>query len=318
MTVSFMFLVASAHAAAGAKKPFLKASELQREIELVSSELTDAPSLRKDGKKAREIQKEVEFMVNRVKSLRDRKLTSEFTKEIGGIEEALSKETSDKGLATEISEVRASLCAQNGFENHEFSECEDFMRKSCEPADTDDVNFINDAPLEDFCVVFFRQEASAGVGQVAMAMAPAPGPAAGPGGAPGPAAPMGPFFGGKALRPLPDQGLDGMLVKHADFDTMSEDWQKEFGPKAGHRQFDEICADFPDNQWCRIHGYHPYPPRETQVVTETVEVPAEAEEPEPQPEPVKEAPPPAPERSGTSTCQITLTALLATAVMFAK
>jgi len=309
-----MFAVAAAHAPSVAKNPSLKASELQREVEHVSLELAK-PFLRNG--ETREIQKEVEFMVNRVKSLHDSELTSEFTKEIGGIEEALSKETSDHGLATEITAVRASLCAQNGFQNHEFSECEAFMRKSCAPADTVDTTYMNDAPLEDFCVLFFRQEASTGVGQVATA--PAPGPAAGPGGAPGPAAPMGPFFGGKRLRALPDQGVEGPLVQHADFDTMVEDWQNEFGPKSGHRKFDEICADFPDNQWCRIHGYLPRQPRKTKVVTETVYVNAEQSEPKSRPpEPVKGQDPVTPERSGTGRCQLTLTALFAAVAMFGK
>jgi hypothetical protein len=320
LAVSFMFVVAVAHAAV-VKKPFLKAaSELQREIQKLSSELTNEP-LQKDGRKTREIQTEVEFMVNRVKSLHDKDLTSEFTNEIEAIEESLAKETTDSGLTTEINEVRASLCAQNGFENHDFASCEAFMRKSCAPADTADSKYSDAAPLEDFCLMFFREEASAGVGQdLAKAVAPAPGPAAGPGGAPGPA-PMGPFFGGKSLRALPDQGVTGQLVRHRDFDTMAEDWQKEFGPKAGHRNFDEICADFPDNQWCRIHGYHPREPRKTKVLTKTVEVPGEEQEintvvqvekepQEPPAEPVV--------RSGTKSCQLTLTALLAAVAMFAK
>jgi len=317
LTVSFMFVVAAAHAAV-VKQPFLKAaSELQREIERVSSELTNEP-LGKDGKKTREIQTEVEFMVNRVKSLHDKELTSEFTNEIEGIEEALSKDTTDNGLTTEINEVRASLCAQNGFENHDFASCEAFMRKTCAPADTADTKYGDDVPLESFCVMFFREEASAGVGQ-AKAMAPAPGAAAGPGGAPGPAPMMGPFFGGKSLRALPDQGFSGAMGQHKDFDTMSEDWQKEFGPKAGHRNFDEICADFPDNQWCRIHGYHPRQPRKTIVVTKTVEVPSEEQEANTVVQVEKEQPPPdAPQRSGTKGCQLTLTALLAAVAMFAK
>jgi len=292
----------------GAKAPTSKASELQREIEHVTLELTkNTPHLRKSGDKAREIQSEVEFMVSRVESLHDSEITSEFTNQIEVIEEAVAEETSDHHMTMEISEVRASLCAQNGYQNHEFAECETFMRKSCEPKDTDDANFVNDEPLDESCVVFFRQEQKSSRG-AQVASAPAPGPAAGPGGAPGPA-PMGTLFGGKGLRELPDQGFDGQLVKHADFDTMNEDWQKEFGPKSGHRDFEDICADFPDNQWCRIHGYHPYPERETKVVTETVEVPAE--EPEPKP---KEPAPPAPERSGTTTCrQLTLTALLVAA-----
>jgi len=309
LAVAFMFV--AVHAVV--RTPFLKVSELQREIERVSSELKSEPLLRKGGNKTREIQTEVEFMVNRVKSLHDRDITSEFTREIEGIEEALSTKTTDNGLAAEINEVRASLCAQNGFENHDFASCEAFMRKNCAPADTADTNYINDAPLEDFCVMFFREEAFAGQ---AKATAPAPGPAAGPGGAPGPAAPMGPFFGGKSLRALPDQGITGPLVRHADFDTMSEDWQKEFGPKAGHRKFDEICADFPDNQWCRIHGYLPSQPRKSKVVTKVVEVPAD--EPESKSTAKPSIPADEPDRSGTNSCQLTLTALLAAVAMFAK
>lgn len=296
--------------ATGGKPSTLKASELQREIEHVTSELSKStPNLRNgDNNKAREIQNEVEFMISRVESLHDSELMSEFTDQLEVVEEAVSKETTDRRITTEISEVRASLCTQNGFQNHEFAECEAFMRKSCEPKDTDDANFVNDEPLDDFCVVFFHQEKVSKGAQAARA--PAPGPAAGPGGAPGPA-PMGTLFGGKVLRELPDQGFDGTLVKHADFDTMNEDWQKEFGPKSGHRDFDEICADFPDNEWCRIHGYHPYPERESKVVTETVEVPAEAQT-------VEEKPPPAPQRSGSSSCQLTLTAFVVAASVFAK
>lgn len=313
-----MLAGAVAHATGGKPSTF-KASELQREIEHVTSELTKStPNLRNgDNNKAREIQTEVEFMVSRVESLHDSELMSEFTDQLEVVEEAVSKETTDRRMTTEISEVRASLCAQNGFQNHEFAECEAFMRKSCEPKNTDDANFVNDEPLEDFCYEFFHQEK---VFFHQAARAPAPGPAAGPGGAPGPA-PMGTLFGGKNLRELPDQGFDGKLVKHADFDTMNEDWQKEFGPKSGHRDFDEICADFPDNEWCRIHGYHPYPERETKVVTETetVEVPAAEEEPEP-PKPAEEEkpPPPAPQRSGSSSCQLTLTAFVVAASVFAK
>lgn len=303
-----MLAGAVAHATGG-KPSTLKASELQREIEHVTSELTKStPNLRNGDSKAREIQSEVEFMISRVESLHDGELMSEFTDQLEVVEEAVAKETTDRRMTAEISAVRASLCAQNGFQNHEFAECEAFMRKSCEPKETDDDNFVNDEPLDDFCVVFFNQEKASKGAQTARA--PAPGPAAGPGGAPGPA-PMGTLFGGKSLRELPDQGFDGKLVKHADFDTMNEDWQKEFGPKSGHRDFDEICADFPDNEWCRIHGYHPYPERETKVVTETVEVPAEPDQP------AEEKPPPAP-KSGSSRCQLTLTAFVVAASVFAK
>mmetsp|Transcript_2198 Transcript_2198/g.5028 ORF Transcript_2198/g.5028 Transcript_2198/m.5028 type:complete len:82 (-) Transcript_2198:26-271(-) len=45
------------------------------------------------------------------------------------------------------------------------------------------------------------------------------------------------------------------MVEHASGKTATGDWQAEFGPAAGHRSFVEICGDFPDNEWCRLHMY---------------------------------------------------------------
>merc|ERR1719183_3254430 len=68
--------------------------------------------------------------------------------------------------------------------------------------------------------------------------------------APAPAAPMGPFFGGKTVRSLPEQGFEGELKEpYKNEDQMVQNWQREFGPKAGHRTFEDICADFKGNEW---------------------------------------------------------------------
>ena len=68
---------------------------------------------------------------------------------------------------------------------------------------------------------------------------------------------MGPYFGGKAVRPLPEQGFDGKLEQpYRAQDQMVQNWQREFGPKAGHRSFENICGDFKNNEWCRLHGYY--------------------------------------------------------------
>lgn len=196
---------------------------------------------------SREIQQEVEMMVDRVKKLDNVEVTSAFAEELDGVEASLAAKSGDKNLVREISTVRADLCAQQGFESHEAMDCEDFMSKACAPRLSGE-----EGPVpKQYCTLFFREEVAQGK---AVAAAPAPGPASAPG--PGPV-PMGTLFGGKAGRPLQEQGFDGPLIEHKDFDTQTEDWHKEFGPKSGHRSFLDICADHPGNEWCRLHGYFP-------------------------------------------------------------
>jgi len=43
---------------------------------------------------------------------------------------------------------------------------------------------------------------------------------------------------------LQSQGFSGKLVEHVEGETMTGDWGREFGPKAGHRDFKSICKDF--------------------------------------------------------------------------
>lgn len=56
---------------------------------------------------------------------------------------------------------------------------------------------------------------------------------------------------------LPTQGFGGKLVEHEDQATATGDWGKEFGPKAGHRTYYQICSEHPENPWCRQQGYYP-------------------------------------------------------------
>jgi len=99
-------------------------------------------------------------------------------------------------------------------------------------------------------------------------------PVAKPGSAPSPAQPSapagpaadapvpaltGPILDGKGNKPLQEQGYSGELVIHEDGDTMTSDWGREFGPKAGHRDIKSICLQHPGNEWCDLHGYYDKP-----------------------------------------------------------
>lgn len=55
---------------------------------------------------------------------------------------------------------------------------------------------------------------------------------------------------------LPEQGYEGELVAHDNMVTHTADWQREYGPHAGHATFQAICAEYPDNKWCQLRGYH--------------------------------------------------------------
>jgi len=58
--------------------------------------------------------------------------------------------------------------------------------------------------------------------------------------------------------PLPEHGFSGRLVAHKDGHTYTKDWHKEYGPHAEDLEsYMDICAKYPDNEWCRINGrYH--------------------------------------------------------------
>lgn len=99
--------------------------------------------------------------------------------------------------------------------------------------------------------------------------APAPAPVGGPAPAPGPMpvpANHGYYYkdGGKHASRLhmdeglglPTQGYWGKLVDHNDMETMTDDWQQEFGPKSNHANVAQICKDHPDSAWCKRRFGH--------------------------------------------------------------
>jgi hypothetical protein len=53
---------------------------------------------------------------------------------------------------------------------------------------------------------------------------------------------------------MPEQGFTGKLVAHDDTHTQLADWHLEYGP--GMTTYEEICAKYPHNPWCRAKGYH--------------------------------------------------------------
>jgi len=207
--------------------------------------------------KGRAIQRDVEAMVNRLRFLSDAEADA-FTAELEGVESSLAIASTDASLVKEITSVRAELCVNRGFQGTSLDACEAFMQKACvtDQMDTSTRSLTRwrgraSTVPEDECTKFFSEAKAQGI--KGAAPAPAAAGAASPGSAapaPGPA-----LFGGKVGRLLPEQGFDGPLVEHKDFDTHTEDWQKEFGPSAGHRNFKEICADHPTNEWCRLHGH---------------------------------------------------------------
>lgn len=196
---------------------------------------------------AREIQTEVEDMVGRVHKLNDPGTTAEFAKELGNVEASLTNnDKQDTKLVTEISEVRAELCVEAGFERTEYDDCEDFMNSQC--SHTAQNQAVVPAA---FCTSFFAEEAAKQHG----ASAPAPGSMSSPGPAPGPGPAITPMVYDKKIQPLHEQGFKGDFVMHKDMDTHTSDWREEFGPKSGQRTYREICADNPGNEWCRLHGF---------------------------------------------------------------
>lgn len=195
----------------------------------------------------RAIQGEVESMVHRVKLLSDED-AFQFIKEIDGIEDNLAKSSSeDKGLVEEISSVRADLCARKGFTQADAEECEAFMRKACV---IDGISKDADPIVpEDDCIKFYSTGRRT---NVTAAFAPAPAVVAAPSAVPAANEPDG---WSMKVRPLPDQGFSGPLEQHENMDTATKDWRREFGPKSGSLSYEEICKNYPKNEWCRLHGF---------------------------------------------------------------
>lgn len=208
-----------------------------------------------------EVQQEVERMMTRVKRLGDPEAEAKYVSELANVEAALADTRAgitDKNLANEIAAVRASLCEQQGFAQHETADCDSFMRKACPlqetPRNTPKRKALS--PVSDAqCAHFFQAELKvAGDGGITNNTATNPNVSV--------PVPAGGLFGSKKGRPLPSQGYneygDGEVVEH-DNSTATADWQKEFGSWSGRRDVYAICRDFPDNEWCRLHSFHKNP-----------------------------------------------------------
>lgn len=217
----------------------------------------------------RETQREIERMAVRADRLAatDRKASSSMDAALEELEAALQARAGDDTVLTkEISGVRADLCTKAGFDSPQRSECEDFMRKACgSAAEQTDKAKESTVSLE-LCQHFFAQ-AHDETRHVRAGSAPAPadkedaaddsvvGPAPAPcaGSAQAPAASPPAEWFTKTHRALPEQGYSGDMVKHGDTESQTSDWQREFGPRSGHRGYREICKDHPNNRWCQLH-----------------------------------------------------------------
>lgn len=236
-----------------------------------------------DGKTPEELQGEVQAMAKRLEKMGaavgDTPDTVALSREMEHVEDDIATEGNSK-VKAEAEGVKASLCIQEGEEaakarsekrparrirgeREEQVECQSFMRGACSVLDADppaENALVNRLQCEMF---FVNTGGSAG---------PSPGPAPGPAPYPGPdpnkysAPAAAQIMNTMEEGELPEQGFDGpagKFVEHNDFSTMTEDWQQEFGPEAKQRTADDICREFPDNEWCRLHGYldeRPPPP----------------------------------------------------------
>jgi len=247
-----------------------------------------AAALLQEPAQVERMQDEIERMAARAKHLArsDRAAAELVEGELEDVEAALaSRAGGDVALAKEISSTRGDLCAQQGFHSHEREDCESFMRKSCIP----DVSNFHSSHVEQMllpealCRQFFlagsgdapasapaakeERDGEAGAAPAATEESseegepaaevvgggqPAPAPVAVGAAAPAPGKAKRPWFT-KAVDSLPEQGYSGDLIDHEDSETSTDDWQEEFGPNAGHRTYREICRDFPENEWCRLH-----------------------------------------------------------------
>jgi len=63
---------------------------------------------------------------------------------------------------------------------------------------------------------------------------------------------------------MPEQGFSGELVAHDNMKTATADWHAEYGPHATP-SYEAICAEYPDNLWCKLRGYHNKTPAPTEA-----------------------------------------------------
>lgn len=214
------------------------------------------------GLSPRVVQHEIEQMAMRADRLatKDLAAATKVQAQLQGVEAALvTRVGSDTALADEIRAVRAQLCSKKGFLSHQSRDCEAFMWSSCFPntqqADEADEAEEDAAPSRPMVPAALCQRYWGNQAFLRFAEAPAAAPAMSPAAAPAPAPTSSEDFFkyGKEGRALPEQGFHGDLVEHPDQDTQTSDWQQEFGPNSGHRTYREICAERPNNRWCKIH-----------------------------------------------------------------
>lgn len=215
-----------------------------------------------------DVQHEVETMMARVKRMGDGQVTAEYVNELSDVESKLADHAgaagsfASKALVDEIGSMRASLCVEQGFQQHETSECETFMRVVCSLQGNGSAASSSPSVSAESCHSFFlenKQEAdtegraesiSAQAAEESQEQAEEVVQEASNssenGSAPG-------FFGGKKGRALPDQGYgeyeDGRKVQHTDMNTSVENWLEE----GEGRSISAICKEFPDNEWCQLH-----------------------------------------------------------------
>jgi len=147
--------------------------------------------------------------------------------------------------------------------------CVVFMDKTCKVPDAKDPN-IKRPSGEGVCIEWYdlldaeyeKQKRNGKDVEGVEAPSPAVVSAAAPASAPEP--PGGVSSGGRPSgwsrmdegEGHPEQGFQGELVAHDNMKTMTSDWHAEYGPHAnGHQSYEAICAQYPDNTWCKLRGY---------------------------------------------------------------
>lgn len=146
--------------------------------------------------------------------------------------------------------TRADMCVEmakeHGMQFDNKEKCLAFMDTQCEVPSKKHADKV-----EAICIEWDEL-----VNMQANAGAPSPAAAASPGPA---VAPDGMTdYEGAAAGKLPEQGFHGELVAHDNMVTQTQDWHSEYGPHSGP-SYEEICRKYPDNQWCKLRGYHGAP-----------------------------------------------------------
>jgi len=203
--------------------------------------------------------------------------------------EKCTKQTSGYGYCTEFNEILGKECNKGEVLPGESKACDyhsqldsvvepDEVEPASEPATTTTVAPTTAAPTEvpevekiveeDAPVIDDDNAEGDGAADSAVAspapsssapLAPGPSPGApGPGPVPLPPAHADVTNFDKKWRALPEQGYDEhsdpKWVQHKDFDTQTEDWQKEWPSwdETEGQSTDRICEENPDHLWCKL------------------------------------------------------------------